>query len=82
MDDAYVESDMVRISQVISNLLGNALKFSEEKGDIFIYAERKKEADKNVVIVSVKDTGTGVHPQMMPRLFTSLLQNLKAEVLV
>jgi signal transduction histidine kinase len=40
----------------MSNLLGNAVKLTEEEGDIVISAERKKELDKNVVIVSVKDT--------------------------
>ena len=62
--------DKSRISQAISNLLGNAIKFTEEKGDILISVERNKEADRNVVIVSVNDTGPGVDPEMVPRLFT------------
>jgi signal transduction histidine kinase len=70
IDDIQVEGDIGRISQVMSNLLGNAVKFTEEEGDIVISAERKKEADKNVVIVSVKDMGTGVDSQIIPRLFT------------
>ena len=62
--------DKSRISQAISNLLGNAIKFTEEKGDILISVERNKEADRNVVIVSVNDTGPGVDPEMVLRLFT------------
>ena len=69
-DEINMVGDKSRISQAISNLLGNAIKFTEEKGDILISVERNKEADKNVVIVSVNDTGTGVDPEMVPRLFT------------
>ena len=69
-DEINIVGDKSRISQTISNLLGNAIKFTEEKGDIFISVERNKEADKNVVIVSVNNTGTGVDPEMVPRLFT------------
>ncbi len=69
-DEINIVGDKSRISQAITNLLDNAIKFTEEKGDIFISAERNKEADKNVVIVSVNDTGTGVDPEIVPRLFT------------
>ncbi|MGC1133036.1 MAG: HAMP domain-containing sensor histidine kinase [Nitrososphaeraceae archaeon] len=69
-DDINTTGDKGRISQVVSNLLSNAIKFSKEEGSIFISAEQKKEADKNVVVVSVKDTGTGIDSEMLPRLFT------------
>ena len=69
-DDINTEGDKGRISQVVSNLLGNAIKFTEEEGSILISAELKKEADKKIVVVSVKDTGTGIDSEMVPRLFT------------
>ena len=69
-DEINMVGDKSRISQTISNLLDNAIKFTEEKGDILISIERNREADKNIVIVSVNDTGTGVDPEMVPRLFT------------
>ena len=69
-DDINTEGDKGRISQVVSNLLGNAIKFTEEEGNILISAELKKEADKKIVVVSVKDTGTGIDSEMVPRLFT------------
>lgn len=59
-DDINTEGDKGRISQVVSNLLGNAIKFTEEEGSILISAELKKEADKKIVVVSVKDTGAGI----------------------
>ena len=60
-----VEADKARLIQVISNLLSNAIKFTKE-GRIII-ATQKKDTQ---VIVSVKDTGSGIDPQIFPKLFT------------
>ena len=63
----YVEVDKVRLYQVIANLLSNAIKFTKE-GTISIIAEVKD--SNNEIIISVKDTGEGIHSDMLPRLFT------------
>ncbi|MDQ3888072.1 MAG: sensor histidine kinase [Thermoproteota archaeon] len=60
-----VQADRMRISQVISNLLGNAVKFTKQ-GAVYISADNKD----GQVVVSVKDTGPGIDPEIMPRLFT------------
>jgi two-component system, OmpR family, sensor histidine kinase VicK len=65
--DIIVEADKVRIYGVISNLLKNAIHFTNE-GTIHIAAAEKM--DYNEVIVSVKDTGEGIDPEIFPRLFT------------
>jgi two-component system, OmpR family, sensor histidine kinase VicK len=65
--DIIVEADKVRIYGVISNLLKNAIHFTNE-GTINIAAAEKM--DYNEVIVSVKDTGEGIDPEIFPRLFT------------
>jgi len=62
-----LEADKGRISQVISNLIGNAVKFTKF-GTINITTEFDQ--DKNVILVSVKDTGTGIDPEILPDLFT------------
>jgi two-component system, OmpR family, sensor histidine kinase VicK len=62
---AYV--DRGRISQVISNLIDNAFNFTK-KGAITITKEKRIEDGS--VIVSIKDTGTGIDSQILPRLFT------------
>jgi signal transduction histidine kinase len=69
----FIESDKARITQVISNLLNNAVKFTEAKvnegegrGIININAEKVNDGQ---VIVSIKDTGSGIDPEIMPRLF-------------
>src|SRR5215211_3426188 len=63
--DIIVEGDKGRLSQVISNLLSNALKFTTD-GSISIIPEKKDD----YVIVSIKDTGTGIDSELFPRLFT------------
>jgi signal transduction histidine kinase len=60
-----VEADRMRISQVLSNLLSNAVKFTKQ-GTVYISAENKD----GQLIVSVKDTGSGIDLEIMPRLFT------------
>jgi two-component system, OmpR family, sensor histidine kinase VicK len=70
-----VEADIQRLIQVISNLLNNAIKFTEE-GTVTVITtmERKDDGDgaggEAEVVVSIKDTGTGINPEIMPRLFT------------
>jgi two-component system sensor histidine kinase VicK len=71
--DVWVVAEKNRISQVISNLLANAIKFTKA-GRILIELRKrkgKKIADGNhQVIVSIKDEGPGIDPSVMPRLFT------------
>jgi C4-dicarboxylate-specific signal transduction histidine kinase len=61
----FVEADKFRLTQVISNLLSNAVKFTI-KGHITISTER---TDSDA-IVRVKDTGSGIDPDISPRLFS------------
>ena len=64
-DPVFVEADKDKVAQIISNLINNALKFTE-KGTILI--SLKKGQDE--VTVSVKDTGAGIEPHILPNLFT------------
>ena len=72
-EDIFIEADRERLNQVISNLLNNAVKFTKE-GIISIILEKKEgeaEGDNSsVVVISVKDTGTGIDPEIFPRLFS------------
>ena len=63
----FVEADKARITQVISNLLNNAVKFTEEKGgNIHISTENVD----NQVLISVNDSGNGIDPEILPKLFS------------
>ena len=66
-DDFIVEGDKERLSQVVSNLLNNALKFTQQ-GSIVISAKITRKGDS--VIVSIIDTGTGINPKIFPNLFS------------
>jgi two-component system, OmpR family, sensor histidine kinase VicK len=63
-EEIIIEADRIRLSQVISNLLDNAIKFTKE-GTISIITEKKD----SQVIVSIKDTGFGIDSDIFPRLF-------------
>jgi signal transduction histidine kinase len=64
-DLLFIEADKERITQVISNLLSNAVKFTKE-GTISISVEKKD----SKVTFNIKDTGTGIDSEILPRLFT------------
>jgi len=70
-DNLVVEADKERIMQVISNLLNNAIKFTDE-GSISINAVKNGlyNNTQGEVMVSITDTGTGIDSEIMPRLFT------------
>ena len=70
-DNFIIQGDKVRISQVVSNLLSNAIKFTEDPGSVVISAEQKKdEGERFFVDILIKDTGAGIDPAILPRLFT------------
>jgi two-component system, OmpR family, sensor histidine kinase VicK len=66
-DDFTVQGDIGRLGQVLSNFIDNATKFTQE-GNIDISVEKMQ--NDNVVVLSVRDTGSGIDPDIMPRLFT------------
>jgi signal transduction histidine kinase len=69
-----IYADKNRIGQVISNLIENSVKFiSKEQGEcvISIKTEKKKNIDSSkIVVVRIKDTGSGIDMDILPRLFT------------
>src|SRR5215213_3609227 len=71
----FVEADKSRLTQVISNLLDNAIKFTKE-GTISITSKKKiKEENSDSqqeeeAVIAIEDTGTGISPEILPRLFS------------
>ena len=65
-----LEGDPVRLTQVFANLLNNAAKYTDRGGQIWLTVRR----DGDAVSISVRDTGTGIEPEMLPRVFEMFAQ--------
>ena len=72
--DLTVDGDPVRLSQVFANLLTNAAKYRPRGGDITIVGERSGDC----ACVRVCDTGIGIHPAMLPKVFDQFVQERQA----
>ena len=72
-NDIIINADRNRLYQVLSNLLNNALNFTN-KGSITIIVKRKRGTrngnDNDEVLIRIKDTGIGICQGMIPKLFT------------
>ena len=66
----FIEADSTRATQVFANILNNAAKFTERAGRI----ELTVTADHDVACVSVRDTGIGIQPQLLARVFEMFTQ--------
>lgn len=66
--------DRVRITQVFCNILDNAVSFSHE-GKIHVILKVEKQDGQHFLIISVKDTGPGIDPEILSKLFTKFASN-------
>ncbi|WP_337863028.1 sensor histidine kinase [Nitrososphaera sp.] len=66
--DLVIEADQSKLYEVLTNLVQNAIRFTAE-GRITITAEKSSGAGEGNVIVRVKDMGSGIAPDILPRLF-------------
>jgi len=67
--DVEATLDKVRITQVICNILDNAVSFSHE-GKIKVVLKKEKRYGQNFLLIKVKDTGPGIDPEILSKLFT------------
>ena len=65
-DDLTADLNSPLLEQAITNLIVNAIKYSEEGGRLLVRAEQR---DEEKIAIEVQDFGTGVAPQHLPRLF-------------
>jgi signal transduction histidine kinase/ActR/RegA family two-component response regulator len=68
--EVLIEGDLTRLAQVISNLLNNAAKYTDDGGHIRLDAE----LDSGMINVRVRDTGLGVAPNLLPHVFDLFTQ--------
>jgi signal transduction histidine kinase/CheY-like chemotaxis protein len=69
-ESLFIDADPVRIEQLITNLLTNAVKFTPESGEITISTGR----DEEMAIISVQDNGAGLSEDMLTRIFNPFIQ--------
>jgi CheY-like chemotaxis protein len=66
----HIEGDLIRLAQIVSNLLTNAAKYTSEAGEIMLAAE----AVKDQIVIRVRDFGVGIAPELLPRIFDLFVQ--------
>ncbi|HEX5519955.1 MAG TPA: sensor histidine kinase [Candidatus Nitrosocosmicus sp.] len=72
--DIFIFADKNRITQVMFNLLSNSLKFTENGTiNIDMYVEKDTVKDVDYAVVSITDSGQGIDPEILPRLFTKFV---------
>ena len=76
-DSIKVRGDKARIFQVFSNLLNNAVKFTDD-GMIIVTAQ--KNTEKLEAIITIKDSGTGIDPEVIPNMFSKFITKSKRGV--
>jgi signal transduction histidine kinase/CheY-like chemotaxis protein len=69
-EPVYLDADPVRLGQIFSNLLNNAAKYTRDGGLIHLSAERSG----HEVVISVKDSGVGIAPEILPHIFDMFAQ--------
>lgn len=67
----YVDED--RLTQLLINLIDNALKFTSPGG--FVEVQASEDIENDAILVSVTDSGTGIAPEELPHLFHQLYRN-------
>jgi CheY-like chemotaxis protein len=68
----WIRCDPLRLSQVVVNLLANALKFSDDGGPVTVSLRRDERT--RMAVLSVRDRGVGIAPDAIPRLFQPFSQ--------
>jgi two-component system, OmpR family, sensor histidine kinase VicK len=72
VEPIIIYADKYRISQVITNLINNSIKFIEKEGTISINMDKRKDNDNDTnekVVISIKDTGMGIDNDILPQIF-------------
>ena len=73
-----IDGDKGKIYQVLDNLLCNAIKFTKGVHSANITITTKKYDNNDIIVVSVKDTGTGIDKEILPKLFSKFTTKSQA----
>ena len=70
----WISGDFVRLGQVVTNLVNNASKYTPQGGHIEVEAT----AERGQAVIAVRDTGVGIEPQLLPRVFELFVQGQRS----
>jgi signal transduction histidine kinase len=70
----WISGDSVRLGQVVTNLVNNASKYTPQGGRIQVQAT----AQRGQAVIKVRDTGVGIEPQLLPRVFELFVQGQRS----
>ena len=74
LSPVWINADATRIDQIVSNLLTNALKYTPAGGSIVLSTRR----ENSWAVLTVTDTGIGLEPELLPRVFDLFVQGERA----
>ncbi len=67
--DHHIHADSARLQQVLWNLIKNAVKFTPPRGTVAIRSSNEAHSDRPHLLMAVEDTGVGIEPHLLPRIF-------------
>lgn len=71
----FVQADADRLLQIVGNLLGNAVKYTPEEGQIWLEGGQETDSTGTAwAVIRVRDTGMGIDPHMLPHVFDLFAQ--------
>jgi CheY-like chemotaxis protein/two-component sensor histidine kinase len=70
LNEVWIDADATRIEQVVNNLLTNAIKYTPQGGRIEVFVG----PDNTDALLQVRDTGVGISPELLPRVFDLFVQ--------
>ena len=81
-EPVFLDADPARLEQVLVNLLGNAAKYTDAGGSIWLNIELESSAETALdgaaeipaIVITVRDTGIGIAPELLPRIFDLFTQ--------
>lgn len=79
-EELIVEADQTKLYEVLTNLVQNAVKFTTE-GEIVINTEKKDGGSGRSIVVKIRDTGSGIAQDILPRLFQKFVSTSSSHTL-
>ncbi|MFB6374795.1 MAG: ATP-binding protein, partial [Bradymonadaceae bacterium] len=77
LQDKRVRGDRLRLRQILDNLIGNAIKFTDQ-GHVFVRIELEDRSEERICVhFSVEDTGVGIEPERQERIFEAFRQGIE-----